>query len=326
MQTETPAADLTQQIGRLASGDREIISTLLAIGGELAVNLALAALILVVTLWLSGRFSKIARRAIERMTRHHQADKTLETFVGSLVRYLVVAVGLIAVLSQLGVKTTSVVAVLGAASLAIGLALQGALSNVAAGVMLLVLRPYRIGDEVLISGQLGVVRSMDLFATRLVLLDGLDVFVPNGKVFGELLINYSTPARRRIEWDIGIDYDDDIDHAIAVLRRIAEADPRVLKSPGPWVKVAALADSAVTIRLRCWTTVEDWLATRHDLLKTIKQTFDAEGLTFPFPQQTASVREGVKLVAPLETGLPESEPPRREEQPSRDTEADSGSE
>lgn len=325
MQTENAAAALPQQIERLASGDREVMATLMAIGGELAVNLALAALILVVTIWLSGRLSKVARASIDRMTRRHQGDKTLETFVGSLVRYLVIAIGLIAVLQQLGVKATSVIAVLGAASLAIGLALQGALSNVAAGVMLLILRPYRVGDQVLINGQLGVVRSIDLFATKLVLLDGLDVFVPNGKVFGELLINYSTPPRRRIEWDIGIDYDDNIDHAIAVLRRIAEAEPRVLKDPGPWIKVGELAESSVNIRFRCWTTPDDWLATRHDLLKEIKQTFDAEGLTFPFPQQTSSVREGTKLVAPLETGLPE-DPPRRDARPSRDTEADSGGE
>ena len=292
--------NLIERAELLFSGDRAMLAALIDLGGAVAVNLVLAGIILAVTLWLSGKLSMLARRGIGRAQRKHGPDQALQNFIGSLVRYLGIAIGLIAVLQQLGVKATSVIAVLGAASLAIGLALQGALSNVAAGVMLLVLRPYRAGDQVLINGQLGVVKSMDLFSTRLKSLDGLDIFVPNGKVFGELLINYTTTPHRRFEWDIGIDYDDDIDLAIDLLLKIADEEPRIVKQPAPWAKVASLADSAVVIRFRAWTTPDDYLATSHDVLKTVKQTFDANGLHFPFPQQTASTREGTSLVAPLD--------------------------
>jgi small conductance mechanosensitive channel len=293
---------------RLFSGDRAIVATLVDMGGELAVNVVLAGIILVVTIWLSGKLSAAARRGVQRAGRHHQPDQTLQAFIGSLVRYVVIAIGLVAVLQQLGVKATSVIAVLGAASLAVGLALQGALSNVAAGVMLLVLRPYRAGDQVSLNGQIGVVRSMDLFSTRMKSLDGLDIFVPNGKVFGELLINYTTTPQRRFEWDIGIDYDDDIDLAIRLLLEIADAEPRILKDPAPWAKVANQADSAVVIRFRAWTTPDDYLGTSHDTLRTIKQTFDANGLHFPFPQQTASTREGTSLVAPFDPASDDLDP------------------
>jgi small conductance mechanosensitive channel len=304
MQSPPAEPDLIERARLLASGDQAMLAALVDVGGALVVNLVLAGIILATTIWLSGKLSQAVRRAIGRAARNHAPDQALQAFVGSLVRYLVIAIGLIAVLGQLGVKTTSVIAVLGAASLAIGLALQGALSNVAAGVMLLVLRPYRAGDQVLINGQIGVVRSMDLFSTRLKSLDGLDIFVPNGKVFGELLINYTTTDHRRFEWDIGIDYDDDIDLAIRLLLQIADEEPRVLQQPAPWAKLANLADSAVVIRFRAWTTPDDYLATRHDVLKTVKQTFDANGLHFPFPQQTASVREGTSLVAPLDPADP----------------------
>ena len=290
---QTPPADpnLIDRAQLLFSGDKAMLAAAINLGGSLAVNLLLAGIILAATIWISGKLSALARRGVGRATRSHGPDQTLQAFIGSLVRYVVIAVGLIAVLSQLGVKTTSVIAVLGAASLAIGLALQGALSNVAAGVMLLLLRPYRAGDQVSLNGQIGVVKSMDLFSTRLKSLDGLDIFVPNGKVFGELLINYTTTPHRRFEWDIGIDYKDDIDLAIDLLLKIASDEPRIVKSPAPWAKVASLGDSAVVIRFRAWTTPADYLATSHDVLKVIKQTFDANGLTFPYPQQTTSERE-----------------------------------
>src|SRR6185312_9563691 len=167
--------------------------------GGLAVNLALAGLILAGTLWAASWLSTLAGRAIQRAHRHSPPDATLQSFVTSLVRYVVVIIGLIAVLQQLGVKATSVIALLGAGSLAIGLAMQGSLSNVAAGVMLLVLRPYRVGDVVEINGKVGTVRRLDLFMTELSDPDDLNVFMPNGKVFGEMIVNYSTPSRRRME-------------------------------------------------------------------------------------------------------------------------------
>ncbi|MCC7268994.1 MAG: mechanosensitive ion channel [Caulobacteraceae bacterium] len=288
MQADT---DLIQRAALLFSGDRAMLATLVNMAGALAVNLVLAGIILAITLWLAGRLSKVARRAVQRAGRNHPPDQTLQAFIGSLVRYVVIAVGLIAVLQQLGVKATSVIAVLGAASLAIGLAVQGALSNVAAGVMLLLLRPYRAGDAVRLNDQMGEVKSMDLFSTRLVSPEGLDIFVPNGKVFGELLINYSTPKLRRFEWQVGIDYDDDVDLALRLLLEIAERDPRIVRAPAPWAKVTGLGESAVNLTLRAWAANADLGEAAHDTLKAIKQTFEAHGLTFPYPQQTASERE-----------------------------------
>lgn len=297
MATAPPAAlhpDLIHQVQLAFTGDRTVLAGLVSGAGALAVNLVIAGLILWFTIWLSGRLSRVAREGIGKLNRHHPADPTLQAFVGSLVRYIVVIIGLIAVLQQLGVKATSVIAVLGAASLAIGLALQGALSNVAAGVMILLLRPYRVGDQVMINNVLGKVKGLDLFSTRLANLDDLDVFVPNGKVFGEIVINYTSSGRRRFELMVGVDYDDDLDLALQTMLEIADADPRILKDPKPWAKVIALADSSVTLQLRAHTKATDWNDTRYDTLKAIKHAFEARGLSFPYPQQTVSERSPAK--------------------------------
>ncbi len=197
----------------------------------------------------------MVRRAIDRLPSKNANDTTLQSFAGSMAqRWGVMIVGLIAVMQQLGVQTTSILAVLGAASLAIGLALQGALSNVAAGVMILILRPYRVGDVVEINGRTGTVKSLDLFGTFLSDADNLDIFVPNSKVFGEVIINYSTPGSRRMELNFRVDYADDLDQALGVLlacakRPISASWPSRL----PDAKVVlALADSAVIVTLHAW--------------------------------------------------------------------------
>ena len=167
--------------------------------GQLAVSLVIAALILGFTLWASGWAAGLVRRALGQLQRPGAPDATLQGFMASLVRWVIIVVGLMAVLEQLGVRATSILAVLGVASLAIGLALQGALSNVAAGVMILILRPYRVGHVVEINGKVGTVKRLDLFMTELSDPDNLDIFMPNGKVFGDTIINYSSPANRRME-------------------------------------------------------------------------------------------------------------------------------
>ena len=261
--------------------------------GRLAVNLVVATLILVVTFWVAGWLAGVARRGLGRMHRKNP-DPTLESFVSSLVRYAVVAVGLVAVLQQLGVQATSVLAVLGAASLAIGLALQGTLGNVAAGVMILLLRPYRAGDRVELNGRQGKVIGMDLFNTKLLDYDGLTLFLPNGKVFGDMIVNISQSGRRRIELTFGVDYEDDLDVALATLVELAEAEPRVLTNPKPWAKVTALTDSAVSVTLRCWAKPDDWMDVRFDLTKRIKETLEARGLSFPYPHQVAIERTDLR--------------------------------
>jgi small conductance mechanosensitive channel len=199
----------------------------------------------------------------------------------------VLIVGLIAVLRQLGVQTTSVLAALGAASLAIGLALQGGLSNVAAGVMILLLRPYRVGDNVEINGRSGRVKALDLFATRVTDADNRLVYIPNAKAFGDVIVNYTMHDTIRIVMDFGIDYDDDVDLALSLLLQCAKADTRVAATPAPWAKVTALNDSTVTVTLRAWTDPNTYLDVRFDLIKTVKKTFEDAGLTFPYPHQVA---------------------------------------
>jgi small conductance mechanosensitive channel len=269
------------------AGDPQVWRELLTSMSQFAVNLVIAALILVITLWASRWASRVVRRAIDRLPRKNEADTTLESFAGSVTRWGVIVVGLIAVLQQLGVQATSILAVLGAASLAIGLALQGALSNVAAGVMILILRPYRVGHVVEINGHSGRVKSLDLFGTFLSDADNLDVFVPNSKVFGEVIINYSTPGNRRMELNFRVDYADDLDQALAVLLACAATDKRVLAKPVPDAKVTALGDSAVTVTLHAWAPVAIYWDVRFDMIKRVKEGLDAAGLSIAYPHQIA---------------------------------------
>ena len=285
--TKPSVPPLFDRVQLLLSGDTEMWRRIADAAGGLAVNLALAAMIFAGTVWASRWLSRVAAEAIARAHRHKPPDTTLQSFASSSVRYFVVVVGLIAVLQQLGMKTTSVIAVLGAASLAIGLALQGALANVAAGVMLLILRPYRVGDRVDISGKSGIVKGLDLFSTRLSDLDNLNVFVPNGKAFGEIIVNHTSTPSRRIEISVGIDYQDDLDLALRELLACAAQEPGVLKSPEPWAKLTALEDSSVTVTLRVWVAPKDYLEARFDLLRAIKDRFDAVGLHFPYPHQVS---------------------------------------
>lgn len=297
-----PVTPFFEMVGRALSGDPEMVRGLLAVMGAFSVRLIVAALILVATLWIARRLGGVAEKALDRLPHHqHPADKTLAVFVSTLVKYIVIAVGLIAVLQQLGVQATSVLAVLGAASLAIGLALQGTLSNVAAGVMILLLRPYRAGDMVELNGRTGRVAGMDLFNTKVLGYDGLTVYLPNGKVFGDMIVNISQAGRRRIELSFGVDYEDDLDVALTTLLDIAKADARVLADPAPWAKVTALADSSVTVMLRCWTTPADYLNTGFDLTKQVKETFEAKGLSFPYPHQVSIERRDIRPPAEPET-------------------------
>jgi len=275
-------------IPRVASNVRaEELATasLLDKAADVGMSLIVAVVILVVTFWLAKWASKLAHDAMARIQARNQGDVALQAFVSSIVRYVIIIIGLIAVLQQLGIKTTSILAVLGAASLAVGLAMQGALSNVAAGVMLLILRPYRAGELVEVNGQKGKVKALDLFTTELTTLDGLKVIMPNGKVFGEPIVNYSAPHTRRSEIKIGIDYEDDIGEALELMLAVADADPRVLKDPAPWARCSAYGDSAVELTLRTWASQADYWDHHHDLLKAIKEAFDDAGISIPYPHQ-----------------------------------------
>ncbi len=297
-------------------------ASLLDKGAQLGLSLIVAVVILVVTFWLAKWASRLAHDAMAKLQARNNGDVALQAFVSSVVRYLIIIIGLIAVLQQLGIKATSILAVLGAASLAVGLAMQGALSNVAAGVMLLILRPYRAGDLVEVNGQKGKVRALDLFTTELVTLDGLKIIMPNGKVFGEPIVNYSAPTIRRAEIVVGIDYDDDIGEALEVLLVTAQADPRVLDEPAPWARCTGYADSSVTLTLRAWTKGSDQWDVQCDLHKAVKEAFDDAGISIPYPHQV-DVRDKIskprkltrKVAAADDPGGPDESASAEQSQP-----------
>jgi small conductance mechanosensitive channel len=282
--------------------------------GSFAVNLTVAVLILVLTVWLANWAAKVVARGIGRLHSKRGADRTLAGFAASLARYVVVIIGLIAVLQQLGIRTTSIIAVLGAASLAIGLAVQGTLANVAAGVMILLLRPYRVADEVEIAGKRGKVRALDLFSTELTDPDNVRVMVPNGKAFGDIIVNYSKPAKRRIELKFGVDYSDNLDKAIAVAIACAREDRRILDEPEPWAKVTDLADSAVIVTLRAYVMPSVYWNTRYDLIKRVKEAYDREGLHFPYPHQVGLSRQELLDAPPAPTSPELSDKPGQQAQ------------
>ena len=281
----SPAATKSlNQFGDALTGKHVALAKLTDVAGDFATNMAMSLLILVVTLWLATWASRLVKAAFHRLPHR---DDTLGGFVSSLVKYALVTMGGIAILNRLGFQTTSIITVLGAASLAVGLALQGALTNVAAGVMVLMFRPYRVGDYVTIAGKSGTVKRLDLVNTELADPDGLKVVVPNGKGFGDVMINYTDVPRRRIQIKVGIDYEDSIEQAIGIVLALAKDEKRVLDDPLPWCMVTDLADSAVIIELRAWTDGKDYWTTYYGMLRAIKEAFDAAGISIPYPIQMA---------------------------------------
>lgn len=245
-----------------------------------ALNIVAAIVILLAGLWIAG----FAGRAVRRLSRRHpRIDSTLAAVFASVVRYGLIAVVLLAVLNRFGVETTSIVAVLGAAALAIGLALQGTLSNLAAGVMLVLFRPYRIGDFVEVGGRMGSVRDVTLFTTELTTLDNLRVTLPNGLCWGAPMVNYTINDTRRTELTLSVAYDTDLNKAMAVVKETLESDARVFGDPEPFIKVRALGDFSVDIVVRYWTATADALDLQFDLTKAIKEAFDRAGIVIPFP-------------------------------------------
>ncbi len=240
-----------------------------------------ALLVLVAGIMLA---SALARWTARHLSKLDGVDQTLASFLSNLVRYALLVLVFVTVLAQFGVKTTSILAALGAAGLAIGLALQGTLTNVASGVMLLVLRPFRIGEYVDAGGIGGTVEEIGLFTTRLKQADGLFVMAPNGQIWNTSIVNYSRNPTRRFELIVGISYDDDIGKAKAKLQEIAGETGGVLPEPAPQVFVNALGDSSVDIGLRVWTKTADYLAVSWEITEAAKREFDAAGLSIPYPQ------------------------------------------
>ncbi|MNX52264.1 Small-conductance mechanosensitive channel [compost metagenome] len=252
--------------------------------GDLAINLTIAALIFVVTLFVARWASGVTRRVLGRM-RAFRHDQTVLSFAAQVVRVVIIIIGLIAVLQRLGVQTTSIIAVLGAASLAVGLALQGTLSNVAAGVMLLVLRPYRVGEVIDVGGASGTVQKLDLFTTQLTNANNHKIVIPNSKVLSDVIINLTGQRTRRIEIKFTVGYGENLKDACELLAGVAKGHAAVLTDPAPWTGVTALLDSSVQITLHAWVKVADWWQTQSDLLQAGKEALDAAGIEIPYPHQ-----------------------------------------
>lgn len=287
MPLDVASIDQAVTAGRKAIAvDAVMLTKLTELAGEFAVNLTIAILIFIATLFAAKWASGAARRTLSRV-RGFRHDPTVLSFAVQVVRVVVIIVGMIAVLQRLGVQTTSIIAVLGAASLAVGLALQGTLSNVASGIMLLVLRPYRVGDVVDVGGMSGTVQRLDLFTTQLSNANNHKIVIPNSKVLGDSLTNLTGQQTRRIEIKFTVGYGDDLNRARQVLAGVAAAHDKVLADPKPWTGVTALLDSSVQITLHAWVKVGDWWQTQADLMQGGKEALDAAGIEIPFPHQVA---------------------------------------
>ena len=239
-----------------------------------------------------------ARRAVDRgLGKIESIDVTLRSFLASATRYLILVLTVLAVLSEFGIQTASLITVFGAASLAIGLALQGTLSNLAAGVMLLFFRPFHVGDYIEAGGHAGTVKAIDLFMTEFATPDNVRILVPNGNIWGGAVVNYSHHATRRVDLLIGIDYGDDMDKAIETIRGVIAADERVHDDPEPLVVIGELADNSVNIVIRVWCDAANYWPLKFGMTKALKESLDKAGISFPFPQRTVHIVGGGGVAA-----------------------------
>ncbi|TNE74316.1 mechanosensitive ion channel [bacterium] len=231
----------------------------------------------------------LGKKVKKALFKFPHIDDTLAPVVGNVVKILVMVITLLAVLNQFGVQTTSIVAVLGAAGLAVGLALQGTLSNVASGVMLLIFRPFKAGDVVKVNGNVCVVDEVGLFLSKFKTPDNLNIYLPNSAIWGSEIQNFSENATRRNDIIIGISYSDDINKAFAASLDEVKKDARILSDPEPMVAVESLGDSSVNVMVRYWTATPDFFQTKLDMTKRLKERFDAEKISIPFPQRDVHV-------------------------------------
>lgn len=239
-----------------------------------------------IAIFVIGRYVAIAVRSmLRRIMRKSAVDETLVTFVANVAYAGLLAFVVIAALGQLGVQTASFVAVIGAAGLAIGLALQGSLANFAAGVLMIIFKPFKAGDYVEAAGIAGTVEGLNIFTTELKTPDNKKVIVPNAKVTSDNIVNYSAKDQRRIDIVAGVSYRDDLDKVRRVLEGILAEDDRILKDPAPTIGVLALADSSINFAVRPWVKTSDYWAVYFDTHEKIKKRFDAEGISIPFPQR-----------------------------------------
>lgn len=232
--------------------------------------------------WVQNRIRKMGEKS-------EKLDMTLTNIFARTARIVILVIVIIAVLQQFGVQTASLLAVVGAAGLAIGLALQGTLSDFAAGIMILIMRPFKIGDTVEVAGDSGVVDDIGLVLTSLHTFDNVAMYIHNSNIWSNKIMNYTTNDVRRVDMVFGFGYDDNIDQAMQIAREVLDADDRVLQDPEPQIAVSELADSSVNIIVRPWTAKENYWALKFDITKRIKERYDEAGLNIPYPQRDVHI-------------------------------------
>lgn len=245
----------------------------------------LSALLILIAGWVIGSWAK------KRIRNINKIDGTLASFLGGFAKYTILAVAFVAVLGQFGIQTASLLAVLGAAGLAIGLALQGTLSNVAAGTMLLILRPFGVGDYIEFNGSGGTVNTLGLFGVELTTPDNKYVFAPNSAIWGSEIVNYTRNKQRRQDLIVGISYDSDINKAMKTIQAVLKKEKRLVETTGkePIIVVSNMGDSSVDLTVRVWSKTPDFFAVQWDLKKAIKEALDKDGISIPFPTRTLEI-------------------------------------
>jgi small conductance mechanosensitive channel len=246
-----------------------------------------AIITLIIGLWLAKFISKLVAKTLIKK----EVDQTLTKFFASLVKSVLIIFVLISVASQLGIETTSFIAIIGAAGLAIGFALQGSLSNFAAGIMLIIFRPFKAGDFIEGGGIMGSVEQVGIFITILNTPDNKKIFVPNSKLTSDNIINFSANDTRRVDMVFGIGYSDDIDEAKSTIKSVLENDNRILKEPAPQIVVSELADSSVNFNVRPWVNSSDYWGVYFDITEKIKKKFDEQKISIPFPQRDVHIHQ-----------------------------------
>jgi len=240
-----------------------------------------AIFILIVGRWVARAIKNLFQKLMTR----HEVDATLVSFVGSIAYFALMSFVVIAALNQIGIQTTSLIAVIGAAGLAIGLALQGSLANFAAGVLLIIFRPFKAGDYIEAAGIAGIVEEIEIFTTKMKTPDNRVIIVPNAKLSGDNITNYSAKTQRRLDLTISVGYQDNLQKVKEVLKQLIDEDPRILTEPAPVVGVLELGESSVNLVVRPWVKASDYWDVHFDLTQKIKERFDREGISIPYPQR-----------------------------------------
>ena len=264
---------------------KDMLNSLIEIGSSISISLLMALAILII----GRQLVKLILRLITVALEKSNVEDTVRIFVTNLLNTLLMILVFIAAINQLGIETTSIIAVLGAAGLAIGLALQGSLSNFAAGILIVIYRPYKVGDYIEAGNYAGTVKDIQIFSTVLKTPDNKIVVVPNGSIMNGSIVNYSDQDTRRIDLIVSCGYEDDIDKVRSVLEDILKKEKRVLKDPKPQIAVTELADSSVNFIFRPWVKRTDYLPVYYSLLEEVKKRFDKEGISIPYPQSDVHI-------------------------------------